>query len=205
MQERPAPEQEGQGEAGTAVDAGGAHAGQSENPEGMPVSAEQSRAEEGAEDRTEDLDPFTVFKRAKASYYKCEYDRALGYVNYAIGLDPEQREFYKLKASILNDSPGSSTGSVRALVAVLEKMIRLDPREIDALLQLAELYEAMKMPNKAAKYWQMARTIDPSHSKLAHNSSPGEETWPGIILREATDLGGRAKDKALDWIDRFRR
>ncbi len=170
-----------------------------------PLSPEVGGEEEQPGERTDTLDAFTVFKRAKVSYYKCEYDRALGYVNYAIGLDPEQREFYRLKASIINDSPGSSTGTVRALVAVLEKMIRLDPREIEAILQLAELYEAMKMPTKAGKYWQMAKAIDPSHSKLVQKGVPEEETLPGVFLREAVDLGGRAKDKAIEWLDRFRR
>ncbi|MBI4913036.1 MAG: hypothetical protein HY823_09885 [Acidobacteria bacterium] len=177
-------------------------------PEAPQEAAREPREgtpEEVPGDRTENLDAFSVFKRAKLAYFRCEYDRALGYVNYAIGIDPEQREFYKLKVSILNDSPGASTGTVRTLVAALEKMIRLDPTEIDAVLQMAELYESMKMPTKAARYWQMAKSIDPQHSKLLERRNAEEETLPGVILREATDLGSRAKDKALEWMERFRR
>jgi tetratricopeptide (TPR) repeat protein len=203
MQEPPAPEQERQEAARAAIDGGDGQKGPVDAQAPAPLSPEVDGEDELPGERTDTLDAHTVFKRAKVSYYKCEYDRALGYVNYAIGLDPEQREFYQLKAAIINDSPGSSTGTVRALVAVLEKMIRLDPREIDAILQLAELYEAMKMPTKAARYWQMARAIDPSHSRLP--GSQEEDTLPGVILRGATELGGKAKDQAMKWMDRFRR
>jgi tetratricopeptide (TPR) repeat protein len=205
MQEPPATGKDAQEQAGTAVEADAGRNGQVDAQARVPADGEASKVGEDAEDRTENLDAFTVFKRAKNAYFKCEYDRALGYVNYAIGIDPEQREFYHLKVSILNDLPGTSTGSVRTLVAVLEKMIRLDPSEIEAVLQLAQLYEAMKMPTKAAKYWQLARGIDPLHSKVVQKDGQEEETLPGILLREASDLGGKAKLKALEWFDRFKR
>lgn len=107
------------------------------------------------------------FAEAKAAFEAKDMARALGLIQYAIKMDAEKADFHILHAKIL-DRPG---GDVRKLVQTLETVIKLNPREVNTAIRLAELYQSVGLNTKATRMWETAMRIDPSHP-VFHQDAP---------------------------------
>jgi hypothetical protein len=80
-------------------------------------------------------------------------------MHYALKMDTERIEFHLLYVQII-DRPG---GDVRKLIQTLETILRLNSREVNSAIRLAELYQSVGLSTKATRMWQTVRRIAPSH------------------------------------------
>ncbi len=99
------------------------------------------------------------YAEAKAAYDAKDPHRALSLIHYALKLDAERVEFHVLHAQIL-DRPG---GDVRKLIQTLETVLRLNPKEVNSAIRLAELYQHVGLSTKATRMWETVRRMAPGH------------------------------------------
>jgi hypothetical protein len=99
------------------------------------------------------------YSEAKAAFENRDMPRALSLVHYALKMDAEQVDFHLLLAKLL-DHPG---GDVRKLVQTLETVLRLNPKEVNSAIRLAELYQSVGLSTKATRMWETVRRIAPGH------------------------------------------
>ncbi len=110
--------------------------------------------------------PDDWFAEAKAAWAGKDPHRALSLIHYALRQDSERVEFHLLHAQIL-DHPG---GDVRKLVQTLETVLRLNPKEVNSAIRLAELYQSVGLSTKATRMWETVRRIAPDHKVFQHES-----------------------------------
>lgn len=106
-----------------------------------------------------DRTPEDWFNDAKESMEHGDLERAMGLVQYAIRLDSGKAAFHVLMADLIE----KSTGNRRAMIRSLETAIRLDPKDIDSQIRLAELFRAEGMQARADRLLQEARKVAPHH------------------------------------------
>lgn len=99
------------------------------------------------------------YAEAKAAFEAKDPHRALSLIHYALKLDGERVEFHMLHAQIL-DRPG---GDIRKLIQTLETILRLNPKEVNSAIRLAELYQHVGLSTKATRMWETVRRIAPGH------------------------------------------
>ncbi len=111
------------------------------------------------------------YTEAKAAFDAQDLDRALSLIHYALRMDTERVEFHMLYAQLL-DRPG---GDVRKLIHTLEQVLRLNPKEVDSAIRLAQLYQSVGLSTKATRMWQTVRRIAPGHKVFQQpaKSAPG--------------------------------
>jgi len=100
------------------------------------------------------------FADAQASFEQKDYDRALGLANYCLRMNGEKAEYFLLVAKSLD---ASGKGDKKALVKAYESVIRLDAKNADAVIRLAELFQGLGMHVRATKLWERARALAPDH------------------------------------------
>jgi tetratricopeptide (TPR) repeat protein len=103
--------------------------------------------------------PQDWFNDAKESLDKGDLERALGLVQYAIRLDADKAPFHILMADIIE----KTTGNRRAMIRSLEIAVRLEPKDVDASIRLAELFRAEGMQARGDRLIQAARQLAPNH------------------------------------------
>ena len=99
------------------------------------------------------------YQEAKEAEAAGDYEKALGLIHYCLRLDAEKAEHHVLMARILDQS-GSNT---KALVKALENAIRLNPRDVDSTIRLAEIFQTVGMHARATRLWETARNLAPNH------------------------------------------
>lgn len=99
------------------------------------------------------------YEDAKKAYESRDYDRALGLVHYCIRMDPEKAEHHALQAKVLL----AGGGDKKALVRALETAVRLNPKDVDSIILLAEVFQSVGMYARATKMWETARELAPNH------------------------------------------
>ena len=99
------------------------------------------------------------YEDAKKAFDSRDYDRALGLIHYCIRLDAEKADHHVLLAKVL-DSGG---GDKKALVKALEAAIRLNPKDVDSTIRLAEVFQSVGMYARATRLWETARNLAPNH------------------------------------------
>jgi len=99
------------------------------------------------------------YAEAKAAFIAKDPNRSLSLVHYALKMDSEKVEFHLLHAQLL-DRPG---GDVRKLIQTLENILRLNPREVNSAIRLAELYQSVGLSTKATRMWETVRRLAPGH------------------------------------------
>ena len=140
------------------------------------------------------------YRDAKASFDGGDLNRALALVQYALRLDGGRAEFHTLHAKVL-DATG---GDRKALIKALEHAVRLDPRDIDSTVRLAELYQEFGMNARASALWKKAHDLNPNHPKFnqraterraAETGPSGEKQGLGdqfkMLVEQAKTLFGR--------------
>lgn len=86
-------------------------------------------------------------------------EKAVGFAQMALRLEPERAEAHALLARALDLSQGDR----RLMVKSLETAIRLDPKDADSTIMLAEAYQALGMLARASRMWEVARNLAPNH------------------------------------------
>lgn len=131
-----------------------------------------------------DSGPADPLSRAKRLLEAERLDEALAQVLLAIEENPDKHEHHVLHARILE----AKGGDHRNLVAVLERCLALDKRDIESAIKLAQTYQAHGMHTRATKYWETAYNINPEHP---HFQKTGEKTSvKDKALETASDLKG---------------
>jgi tetratricopeptide (TPR) repeat protein len=97
---------------------------------------------------------------AKVAFEKKDYDRAMGLANFCLRMNGEKADYFILVAKSL-DASGSK--DKKALVKAYENVIRLDPKNADAVIRLAELFQGLGMHARATRLWERARMLAPDH------------------------------------------
>jgi len=128
------------------------------------------------------------FKDAKASADAKAPERALGLIQYAIRLDSEHAEFHALHARLLETTKGDKRTQVRAL----ETALRLNPKDVDSTILLAETFQALGMHARASRLWNVVHNLAPNHpifspvkvsgkkGKSSEKPSLGEQ-WTALV------------------------
>lgn len=127
---------------------------------------------------------------AKEAFQAQQMERALGLVQVAIRTDPKKPEYHQLYAEILLQSGGDSRLAVKAL----EQVVRAQPRNADACILLAGLYQGQGMPVRAQKLLDTAREVAPNHKHFrqgAKKASPGKEAAPQGLGEQLKALAQR--------------
>jgi tetratricopeptide (TPR) repeat protein len=99
------------------------------------------------------------YDEAKQSFDAGDYEKALGLVNYCIRISPDKADHYVLLAKVLDIGGGDK----KALVKALEAAIRLNPKDVDSTIRLAEVFQTVGMYARATKMWETARYLAPNH------------------------------------------
>jgi hypothetical protein len=128
------------------------------------------------------------FRDAKAAADAKAPERALGLIQYAIRLDGEHAEFHALHAKLL----GITKGDKRAQVRALETALRINPKDVDSTILLAETFQALGMHARASRLWNVVHNLAPNHpifsplkaadGKAKKNEKPGlGEQWTALV------------------------
>lgn len=99
------------------------------------------------------------YEDAKKAFEGRDYDRALGLVQYSLRMNADKAEPYVLLAKVLDVTGGDK----KALVRALESAIRLNPKDVDSTIRLAEVFQSVGMYARATKLWETARELAPNH------------------------------------------
>jgi hypothetical protein len=120
------------------------------------------------------------FKDAKAAADAKAPERALGLIQYAIRLDGEHAEFHALHAKLL----GATKGDKRTLVRALETALRLNPKDVDSTILLAETFQSLGMHARASRLWNVVHNLAPNHPIFspvkAADGKPKSGEKPGL-------------------------
>lgn len=99
------------------------------------------------------------YEDAKKAFDDRDYDRALGLVQYSLRMNADKAEPHVLLAKVLDVTGGDK----KALVRALESAIRLNPKDVDSTIRLAEVFQSVGMYARATKLWETARELAPNH------------------------------------------
>ena len=99
------------------------------------------------------------YKDAKAAADAKAPERVLGLIQYAIRLDAEHAEFHALHARLLETVKGDKRTQVRAL----ETALRLNPKDVDSTILLAETFQSLGMHARASRLWNVVHNLAPNH------------------------------------------
>lgn len=126
---------------------------------------------------------------AKSAFEKKDYDRALGLAHYCIRMEGEKADYFLLVAKSLD---ASASGDKKALVKAYESVIRLDPKNADAVIRLAEIFQKLGMHARATRLWERARMLAPGHKIFRVDAGKKPKGSPGMA-EQLSDLTAQAK------------
>jgi len=133
------------------------------------------------------------YQEAKDAAETKNFDQALGLVQYAIRLDATRAEFHALHGRMLE----ATGGDKRIQVQALEDALRLNPKDLDTTILLAQTFESLGMHARAGRLWQVAQGLGPKPpagaparggkpgaGKARGGSAPGlGERWAFLVAR----------------------
>ena len=119
---------------------------------------------------------------AKNFFESGQYPAALNSIEDALKMDPEKYEYHALHAKLLQVMDGDK----RTLVQALEHCLRLDKKDSEAAIALAETYQSLGMHTRATKYWEWAYTLAPQHPHFQKEAGAPRNK----ALETVGDLGG---------------
>ena len=130
------------------------------------------------------------YKDAKAAYDAKSPEKGLGLIQYAIRLDGEHGEFHALHAKLL----AALRGDKRVMVRALENALRLNPKDVDSAILLAETFQALGMHARATRLWDRVRLLKPNHPVFAPVSAKGAKGERPGLGEQVSALVATAKD-----------
>jgi hypothetical protein len=130
------------------------------------------------------------YRDAKAAAEAKAPERALGLIQYAIRLDGEHGEFHALYGKLLDTTNGDKRAQVRAL----ETAIRINPKDVDSTILLAQTFQVLGMHARASRLWNIVHNLAPNHpvfspavpagggKKAAKEKGPSlSEQWESLV------------------------
>jgi curved DNA-binding protein CbpA len=126
---------------------------------------------------------------AKAAFEQKDFNKALGLANYCLRMGGEKVDYFLLMAKSMD---ASGAGDKKALVKAYENVIRLDPKNADAVIRLAEIFQSLGMHVRATRLWERARMLAPDH-KVFRGDTGKKSKGTGGIQDQLTDLVDQAK------------
>lgn len=132
----------------------------------------------------------TLFVKAKAAFENGQHQAALEDITEAIRLDPEEYANYALQVKIL-DAMG---GQQRPLVQALEHCLRLDKKDADSAIHIAQIYQSMGMQTRATRYWEWAYNLAPKHPFFEQQETGAK----GKLADTADDIKGSINNLMSD-------
>ncbi|GEM_PF-376433 len=123
------------------------------------------------------------FKDAQGAYDGRAYGRSLALILYALRLDNERPEFHALHGKVLEATGGDARGKVKAL----ETAIKLNPKDVDSMILLAQTFQGLGMQARATRLWETVHNLAPDHAIFRQ---PGKSTNPkGKAKEQMASLG----------------
>ncbi|BDU76547.1 J domain-containing protein [Mesoterricola sediminis] len=110
------------------------------------------------------------FKDALGAYEGKAYERSLALVTYAIRLDGGQAEYHALLGKLLDQLQQDPRGKVKAL----ETAIRLNPKDAESTILLAQSFQALGMQARATRLWETAFALAPRHPVFRQGTDTGK-------------------------------
>ncbi|HEX9082574.1 MAG TPA: DnaJ domain-containing protein [Holophagaceae bacterium] len=103
-------------------------------------------------------------------------DQARALIHYAIRMDAGKAAYHALLASILEQDGGD----LRQVVKALETAVRLDPKDVESHLKLANHFEQLGMGARSQRHLRAAMDLAPNHPKLRqYRTSAPQPRNPG--------------------------
>jgi len=137
------------------------------------------------------------YKEAKASFEQKNPSKALGLVHFAIKMDGTRGDYHALLAQAIAATSGDQKAESRAL----ETAIRLNPKDVDSTIMLAELFQSVGMYARATSLWETARRLAPNHPHFAKPTPPkGKDKITGSLRDQWEALLGQMRV----WLDRIK-
>ena len=124
----------------------------------------------------------TLYVKAKTDFENGQHQKALDSILEAIRQDPEMYENYALQVKILD----AMEGDKRTLVQALEHCLRLDKKDADSAIHLAQIYQSMGMQTRATRYWEWAYNLAPKHPYFEQQETGAKNK----LLDKADDIKG---------------
>lgn len=129
------------------------------------------------------------FQEAKGAMENKAYDRSLGLIQYAIRMNGERGEFHALFGKLLELTNGDKRTQVRAL----ETALRLNPKDVDSTILLAQTFQTLGMHARASRLWSAVHNLAPGHAVFSQpgnkNEAKGAQGAKGKTLNEAPSMG----------------
>jgi len=129
------------------------------------------------------------YRDAKAAAEAKAPERALGLIQYAIRLDGEHGEFHALYGKLLEVTNGDKRAQVRAL----ETALRINPKDVDSTILLAQTFQSLGMHARASRLWNIVHNLAPNHpvfspavpagggKKAAKEKASLSEQWESLV------------------------
>jgi len=108
-------------------------------------------------------------------------------------LDSEHAEFHALHAKLL----GLTKGDKRAQVRALETALRLNPKDVDSTILLAETFQSLGMHARASRLWHVVHNLAPNHpifSPVATTGKKGKNNEKPGLGEQFNSLVANAKE-----------
>jgi curved DNA-binding protein CbpA len=170
--------------AATPLDAAPRPAAAGADPAGPAIQLD-SGAKASSANKTVD----EWYNEAKSAFENKAYDRGLGLIQYAIRMDAERAEFQALYAKLLEQTGGDK----RQLVRALETALRLNNRDVDSTILLAQTFQNLGMHARASRLWSTVHNLAPGHavftSAAASKKTDGKGSGSKTRVKETPSLG----------------
>ena len=127
-------------------------------------------------------------KDAEEALKAGDHEKALGLIHYCIRLEPEKTEHFVFLAKVLDEGGGDK----KALVKALESAIRLNPKDVDSTIRLAEVFQSVGMHARATRMWKTASSLAPNHRYFI-----AEQRKNGVKAKTAEKLGTMGEQFAV--------
>jgi curved DNA-binding protein CbpA len=135
----------------------------------QPIQLNEGSGDKSAGTKTAD----EWFKDAKTAFEAKEAGRALALILYSLRMDPERADFHAFHAKILE----ATGGNPRTKVAALETALKLNPKDVDSTILLAQTFQNLGMQARATRLWETVHNLAPTHPIF--NPAPGKGKGSG--------------------------
>ena len=125
-----------------------------------------NEAGEGKEPQAKTPDDW--YRDAAAAYAEKAYGRALALILYALRMEGERAEFHAFHGKVLE----ATGGNARTKVQALETAIKLNAKDVDSMILLAQTFQNLGMQARATRIWETVHNLAPNH--VIFNPPPGK-------------------------------
>ncbi len=135
------------------------------------------------------------FHDAQEAFAHKDYDRSLGLAHYCIRMDEEKAPYLRLLAKSLD----AKNGDQKAMVKAYESVLRMDPKDVETTIRLAEIFREVGMHARANTLWERAKSLDPQHKVFK-----AEARKTAALTKQAppSDLLSQVRQTINKWFNR---